>query len=230
MNKELLKGLASEVRGKDDQLLKEISLRKEWKGDTCRFTIQNTGNESIQIKEVVLFKGDHFLTGETPFYGEGYNMLSQYGGTLSEPEDIGGYSDHHHYKLPHAKGFFTTYNILTLFLDNFKKVLLAFSSCRRFTGEFRFDKKEFEIVVNLEGIFISKGECIELEEFFIVEGQNRDDLLELLSQKIEKNHPKLYSAEVPTGWCSWYYYGPEFKEEDIYENLKAINNKIPEIK
>jgi hypothetical protein len=62
----------------------------------------------------------------------------------------------------------------------------------------------------LEGLSLSKGQSIELEEFFISEGQERAALLENFSQKIKAHHHKLHTAEVPSSWCSWYYYGPDF--------------------
>lgn len=36
--------------------------------------------------------------------------------------------------------------------------------------------------------------------------------------------------EVPTGWCSWYCFGPNLTEEDIFVNIDSISRRIPELK
>lgn len=47
---------------------------------------------------------------------------------------------------------------------------------------------------------------------------------------IFKNHPVHKYFEMPVGWCSWYCIGPDISENDIFENLKVIKEKTPELK
>ena len=49
-------------------------------------------------------QADHVFNAGTDFYAEGFQMLSQYGGTLSMPVNIGGYDDNEHYKMHSAAG------------------------------------------------------------------------------------------------------------------------------
>ena len=44
------------------------------------------------------------MPATTRLYGEGFQMLSQTGGTLGQPADLGNYTDAKHYKLPAPGG------------------------------------------------------------------------------------------------------------------------------
>lgn len=166
---------------------------------------------------------------DTPFYGEAYSMLSQYKGTIGNPENITKFSDAKHYKLPQKDGFFTVYNLLMLFPQD-HVVLMGFSSCHRFSGEFRFNKERLEVVLDCEGLELAAGETLDLEEFFFASGKSREELLAAFGQRIGINHPRLPYPEIPTGWCSWYAYGPKVTEQDIFDNLAAIKKRIPQLK
>jgi alpha-galactosidase len=167
---------------------------------------------------------------DTRFYGEGYSKLSQYGGTLAEPVDIGAYNDRLHYRLPQADGFFTAYNMMMFFPENREIILMAFSSCRRFSGEFRISPLELEVVLDMEGLWLQPGEKWELEEFFIETGSDRERLLDLLGGRLQENHPRPVVPEVPVGWCSWYCYGPEVTEKDIIANMRRSAAVVPALK
>ena len=54
---------------------------------------------------------------------------------LPNIKDLGSYTDAKHYKLPEAAGTKTFYGLLTI--DAGRQWLLAFTSCRRFSGLFR---------------------------------------------------------------------------------------------
>src|SRR5262245_16377030 len=61
---------------------KQIDLIREWDGPLCRSRVVNRGKEAVAIREVVLFDIPLSLPSETRLYGEGFQMLSQSGGTL----------------------------------------------------------------------------------------------------------------------------------------------------
>ncbi|GGD79631.1 glycoside hydrolase family 36 protein [Paenibacillus nasutitermitis] len=206
-----------------------LNLIRDWQENVCAAKLVSTADEAMSVKEIVLFQGKMPFEPSARIYGEGYNMLSQYGGTVAVPVDIGGYSDRNHYKLPVTDDLFTVYN-LALFNAKQGKGLLAFSSCRRFSGEIRFNEHRYEIVLDYENLLVEPGETVELEEFFFQIGEQADDLLRELAAAIERNHPALLVPEVPTGWCSWYCYGAEVTEDDIRRNLAAIKERIPELK
>lgn len=66
----------------------------------CRSKVTNTGAAPVKLREIILFEAPHDYLPETKFYGEGFTMLSQTGGTLAKPVPIGGYLDRKHYRIP----------------------------------------------------------------------------------------------------------------------------------
>lgn len=205
-----------------------VEVRREWVGPVCRASLHNAGDVPVRAGEVVLFAlaGDAFpFPPATPIYAEGFTMLSQTGGTLAEPKDIGYLTDRDHYRLPTREGKRTVYNLLVLEPAPGRHLLLAFASCARFSGEFRFDAASLEIALDLEGIALEPGETLPLEEFVCFEGATRDETLARLAAAIEPHHPRLAAPKVPTGWCSWYCYGPTVTEPRILANLEAARAK-----
>jgi alpha-galactosidase len=207
-----------------------IIISKEWEGNVCYSTITNNSDEPVKIKEIVLFKGDWDFNKDIKFYGEGYSMLSQYGGTPESPILIGGFDDRKHYKLPATEGFFTAYNFTVLSPEYSEHILMGFTSCRRFTGEIRLGDGSYEIVLEGENLTLKPGERWKLEEFYFKTGLDRELILEQYAERIELNHTRLAVKEIPTGWCSWYCFGPSVTEEDIFANLEAISKDLPGLK
>lgn len=114
---------------------------------------------------------------------------------------------------------------MVMFMPKVEETLLmGFSSCRRFSGEFWFNEKEIQIVLNLEGIEILPGETVELESLFMSFGE-RNTLLEEFASRIAKKHPRLPWEEAPTGWCSWLVYGPDVTAQNIYDNMAGIKER-----
>lgn len=199
-----------------------IQLSLQWKGNLLRSTITNIGKEVMALDEVVIMSGEHGLSSNTMLYGEGYNMLSQYKGTLDEEVAITNYTDHGHYRFKQKEGYRTVYNLAIIEKQINEYILLGFTSCQRFCSEIRFNASAFEIAMDLEGIELKPGETWDLEEFIVLEGDDRESLLATFAEAIGKNHPMLPFKDIPTGWCSWYCYGPYIDEKIIEENLEAI--------
>ncbi|SEO33512.1 glycoside hydrolase family 36 protein [Paenibacillus sp. OV219] len=228
---EFIRKATSFVRAQDGTIDPDDTLRiiVEWEGVKASSRLINAGKRPQAVNEMVLFKGAWHYTEAAKFYGEGYSMLSQYGGTIGNPELIGGYDDHLHYRLQTAEGYFTVYNMVLLSPNSDDCTLIGFSSCKRFTGEIRLADGHFEIVLNGEGLVIEPGESWELEQLVILPGGQREELLEYYAGLIAANHPPLLVASVPNGWCSWYWFGPQVTEEDIYRNLNVIGQTVPKL-
>ena len=225
--------LAGETGSHEPEAL-GLRVERSWDSGACRSRVTNTSDRPVRLREVVLFTGALALPPETGFYGEGFQMLSQTGGTLGVPVDIGGYTDDRHYRLPRAPEMpeaLTAYGLAVLTppagdgaagTTGTQHVLLAFTSCRRFVGSFRFGDGRYEVVVDTEGLDLAPGATWELEEFWTGAGPDREALLEGLAARISRHHPMLPVAEQPAGWCSWYWYGPRIGERDILENMRAL--------
>jgi alpha-galactosidase len=156
-------------------------------------------------------------------------MLSQTAGTLAKPVDL-GYSELQHYKMPQPDGVRAFSGMLTLTPPGGDTVLLAFTSCKRFNGRFYLRDGAIDVVLDTEGMEIQPGETLELEEFTVDSGPNRAVLLERLAQRMNQNHPPLKFPAPPTGWCSWYCFGPRVTAQQVLDNLDTIAKTIPALK
>jgi len=81
-----------------------LQVTRNWDGRICTSTLKNTGETSQRVREIVLFDYEHGYPAATAMYGEGFQMLSQTGGTLGRPIDLGNYTDAEHYKLNEHEG------------------------------------------------------------------------------------------------------------------------------
>src|SRR5258708_8240224 len=80
----------------------QIELVRSWDGNFSKARLVNRGKKSVRVKEVVLCEAAHDLPPETHLYGESFQMLSQTGGTLGNPQNL-GYSEPKHYPIPHPQ-------------------------------------------------------------------------------------------------------------------------------
>jgi alpha-galactosidase len=207
----------------------EVKLIREWFGTLCQSKLVNQGKTPATIKEVVLFDIPHAFPSETHLYGEGFTMLSQTVGTLGKPIDT-GLTDRKHYKIPQPDDATTVYGLLTLQPPGGEHTLFAFTSCRRFIGRFYVRPKSIQAVVDMEGLTLAPGQSWELEEFQFGTGADRNGLLAALGERIANNHPRPRHDPVPTGWCSWYCFGPKVKAEQVLGNLDFIAKNGPALK
>ncbi len=218
-----------------------VQLTRTWNAERCQFELRNHGSTPVALKEVVLFEVRHALPEETPVYGEGFQMLSQTGGTLSALSDLGNYTDREHYKLSQPPGASVVYNLLTLASPNAHQVL-AFTSCRRFSGRFHVRPQAIDIVLDLEGMSVGPNESWPLEEFAFHSGADREVLLASVAARLAAstdatgeriahrspvvNGPRDF-AVPPSGWCSWYCFGPKVTARQVLDNLDVIARDIP---
>ena len=210
--------------------IEAIRLDRRWTGTFCSPKLTNTGKTPVRIKEVVLFEIPHRLSPETRLYGEGFQMLSQTGGTIAETIDYGSHTDAKHYKMPIPSDARAFYGMMTLAYADGENDLLAFTSCKRFNGQFFLRKDSLQVVVDTEGLELGPGEMWDLEEFTYRKDRDRGRMLSTLAAKLASNHPPLRVPAPPTGWCSWYCFGPRVTAEQVLDNLDFIAKNAPELK
>lgn len=198
-----------------------------WQGELCRARITNKGRQSVAVGEVVMLELPHEYPAATRVYGEGFTMLSQTGGTLGQPEDIGGYTDRKHYRIPEPGDALTVYNALALAPPQGESLLLGFTSCRRFSGRFHVRARSIQVTMDGEGRMLGAGESWELEELGRWRGADAAALWTKLAARIETHHPRLAWAAPPEGWCSWYCFGPSVTAQQVRDNLEWIGKNAP---
>lgn len=206
-----------------------VRLTRDWDGNVCRSRVRNTGAAPVSVREIVLFEYEHGHPPETPLYGEGFQMLSQTGGTIGAPVDLGNYTDVKHYRLVEPDGSRAFYGLMTL-QPRGETHALAFTSCRRFVGKFRLQPGSIQVVVDAEGLELAIGEEWDLEEFWWDVGVPRAGMLARVGERLARNHPRLKSAAPPSGWCSWYCFGPNVTAEQVLANLDVIARDVPGLK
>ncbi len=207
-----------------------VQLAREWQNGICSSRLTNKGDTAVRIKEVVQFVLPHSLPPETGFYGEGFTMLSQTAGTLGKLIDLEDLTDRGHYKIPEPAGARAVYGVVSLSAPGGEHFLLGFTSCRRFSGKFYVRPNLIEVVQDTEGLTLKPNESWELEEFLVVGGKQRSELFAHLAQRIGRNHPRLEFTPVPTGWCSWYCFGPGVTAKQVLDNLDFIAKDLPELR
>jgi alpha-galactosidase len=207
-----------------------VRLIRDWNGALCRSRLVNEGREPVRLKEVVLFDINLTLPPVTRLYAEGFQMLSQNGGTIDEPADLGSYTDAKHYKMPTPAEGRAFYSLITLSPPQGPAQLMAFTSCRRFSGQFYLRGRSLQAVIDTEDLELAPGETWELEEFTFRTGTNREQLLAELAERLVQNHPPLHGKTPATGWCSWYCFGPSVTAQQVLDNLDFIAKNAPGLK
>ncbi len=209
--------------------MSSVALARDWTSELCRSRVTNHGARPVAVKEIVLADLTLDFPPATAIYGEGFQMLSQTGGTLGEPKDLGSYTDAKHYQMPTPPGTQQFYGAMTVSGTELKRQwVAAFTSCRRFSGLFRLrPRHHFRSSSTPKDSTLAPGETWELEELLVGPGLTRDGLLGYVGSRIAANHPPLKTAAPPTGWCSWYCFGPRVTAQQVLDNLDVIAKKIP---
>jgi len=215
----------------DEQIsVSEVRLLRRWLGSNCSSSLVNHGSKSVAIKEVVLFQIPLRLPAETALYGEGFQMLSQTAGTIAQPVNLSQYTDAQHYKLPAPANTRVFYGLTALSPPRAPHEVFAFGSSRRFSGKFYVRDSSLQAVIDTEGLELKPDETWELEELTYRRGANRDRLLAEVAQRLAANHPPLRVKTPPTGWCSWYCFGPRVTAQQVLGNLDFIARNTPQLR
>jgi alpha-galactosidase len=210
---------------------KDFEIFKYVNGNGMRVSIKNVSGKAQRIKEIALFAGD-IPVSDAKVYGEGYHMLCQYRGNMSKLEVVGAYgADKTFFNLPdnpYDRDLNTVYYLLHLSAN--KNSIIAFASCHKFLGKFRFSPGYLEAIMDCEDIVLQPGANWDMEELVVFSGDDSNGLYEKLAAAINANHPPMKSSwnKIPTGWCSYYCVGT-FTPEEIYKNANAMAERIPEL-
>lgn len=207
-----------------------VLLDARWDGNEWHGTITNRSQQPIRLSELIVADVEHGLPHDARVYGEGFTMLAQTGGTLAQPVDEGFYPDRSHYKIPEPAGLRTVYGLITLQTEASQHWVLGFTSCRKFIGRFSFSAERLRASFDLENLELSPGESWELEPLVALQGPERAGLLEQLARKIGERHPPIFRPPTPTGWCSWYCFGPEVNAKQVRDNLVWSKRHFPQLR
>jgi alpha-galactosidase len=215
----------SEARG-----FSRADVEYDWNGPFLRAHAVNRGTTAIRLHDVVIFERSLSLPPETALYGEGFQMLTQTAGTLATPVDLSQYTDAQHYRIPTSADARAYYGLLTLTPPAGDALVFAFTSCARFTGRFEIAGSTVRAIVDCEGLPLAPGQSWPLEELMVVTGRDRATVLADVAARLAKSHPPLTRPKPPTGWCSWYCFGPSVTAGQVLDNLDVIAKSMPELR
>ncbi|MFM7320254.1 MAG: glycoside hydrolase family 36 protein [Armatimonadota bacterium] len=207
-----------------------IEVVVRWSGNRARPVVRNRGLVGVPIDEVVLFDGPHALPSTSAIAGESFQMLAQIAGTLGKPEDVGTYPDRTHYRIPEPGGLRTAYGFLAITPPATETVVVGFGSCHRFVGRIGFDARRLRISVDTEGLVLEPGREWTLEELMLPSGADSAEPMDALARSLRRHHRRRLPAVVPTGWCSWYHYGPAVTAADIAVNCDWAARNLPSLR
>jgi alpha-galactosidase len=222
-------GMAAAV-GVQLMLPERVEIERDWRGPLLRARIHNRGKEPVRLNDVVVFERTLSVPPETALYGEGFQMLTQTAGTIAAPTDLSQYTDARHYRIPTGSDARAYYGLLTLTPPNGRTQLFAFTSCNRFSGRFEMMGSRVRAIVDCEGRMLDPGESWPLEELMAASGSDRAALLDEMAARLATNHPRRSATRwrtPPTGWCSWYCFGPDVTARQVLDNLETIATSMP---
>lgn len=87
---------------------------------------------------------------------------------------------------------------------------------------------EFSAYANLEERLVSPNERIKTDCCYVRIERGNVDILSEYGKRIAAENGVTQKRKLPTGWCSWYYYGPSIFQECILENMQyAKRENLP---
>jgi len=206
------------------------TLEQQWDGPFLRPRIINRGRSPLVVNDMVVYEHAAAFPGDAALYGEGFQMLTQTAGTIDAPVDLSQYTDARHYRLPGSAGARTFYGLATVSPRAGDTTVFAFTSCHRFSGRFELSASRIRAVVDCEGLVLPPGASWPLEEMMVASSGDRSSLLAAVAERLAKNHPPLRTSRPPTGWCSWYCFGPNVTATQVLDNLDTIASTLPALK
>lgn len=194
--------------------------------------IVNSSENSVAVKEALVLEKNISELGfskNAMVYCEGYQKLTSTYVKLGDISENLGSMDRDHYKMPQTKEFFTGYNYIC-FCENGRVLLFGATSCRSYSTEVRVNQEKLQLVQIIEGREVPANSELTLESYAIIEGKDKNCVMDKFASFLAENHPTIPFKEIPDGWCSWYCYGPHVTQRDIMENMAAAGKKYHGLK
>ena len=124
----------------------------------------------------------------------------------------------------------TYFGAMTLSPPGGRAIGLGFTSTRRFAGHFTCAPvlapgcRRHRRTGTETGRVLGAGGVHVLTRADSCERAGRD------RRSLSRNHPPLRFNAPPTGWCSWYCFGPRVTAQQVLDNLDVIAKQIPGLK
>ncbi|MGR2666515.1 glycoside hydrolase family 36 protein [Vibrio campbellii] len=209
-------------------------LQFEVVGNQIHFSFAGIHNKTFTDREV-LFQMPFLYEQGATVLGDGFQMLAQTSGTISQPIDIGRCPDNNNsYRIYPESAPKRYYNYLAV-EDAAGYTLFGFTSCHRFAGYFEVQThgEHWVLSASIDGEHtqVADWEHNTLESVAILRGQSLSELYQQYSEMIAEHHPVRngVTQDAPIGWCSWYAYYADVTEGNVLENVECMQDNLAEL-
>lgn len=203
-------------------------------GNQVHFSFAGIHRKTFTDREV-LFEIPFLYELGVSVIGDGFQMLAQTSGTISQPIDIGRCPDNSmSYRIYPQNAPKRYYNYLVV-EDSDGYILFGFTSCRRFAGYFDVHQRGehwiLSAVIDGEDTQVTDWADNKLESVAVLSGKSLSALYKQYSTLIIENHPVRngVTQSAPIGWCSWYAYYADVTESNILENVDCMQGKLADL-
>ncbi|MCM2679980.1 glycoside hydrolase family 36 protein [Echinimonas agarilytica] len=203
-----------------------LNLKARGTEQSFEVTVLNESNASIQLNDVVIAGIHAGQWLDSTIWSDGFQMLCQWTGTLSDPIRVSRCSDNDaDYRIysEHEARFYNYMIIEQTIGEHY--ILLGFTSCERYSSYFQRDGDELFAVIESAGGWLEKNQRRDLPKLVYLEGKLAE---------VQQTFADLIVAEVGAsrqskpiqGWCSWYHYYQHITEQAIQDNTAALRGEL----
>ncbi|CAE6913530.1 alpha-galactosidase [Vibrio sp. B1ASS3] len=218
----------TELTVHDNDLLFEVM------GNQIHFSFAGIHNKTFTDREV-LFEMPFLYEQGATVLGDGFQMLAQTSGTISQPVDVGRCPDNNNsYRIYPENSPKRYYNYLVV-EDAAGYTLFGFISCHRFAGYFEVQQhgEHWVLSASIDGeqTQVADWEHNKLESVAVLRGNSLSELYKQYSEMLAEHHPirNGVTQDAPIGWCSWYAYYADVTENNVLENVECMQESLAEL-
>lgn len=200
--------------------------------------LKNTSPEKIALDKLVLSASDLQLgassEGRLSFFKNGYQSWTETRSFAATDKQLVTFLSPMNVmqdnlrNLPSGKRGEFTSNMFSVWGNLDEKVFLLAGQAQRFCqfvyirGRFPAEKgapTEMTLVYDFGGKVLPAGDQLDLDGVVLIVDGHANRLQDSYFDLIKVEGAREW--DLPTGWCSWYYYFARIREQDIEENLEA---------
>lgn len=228
------------TKNEDLELTWQASVEK---GVRLHLRIENVGQrplEALELSPFLLSSGQGRLNLGSPkswsFYQNGWQSWSP---SFARYLDDGHYVtpgteeyrlQHEPYPLPLTPKTLVSHGVTILHNRTSRlSLLLGFISAREQMSEIRLEVEGLRFrrliaTAHADGVRLHPGERISSEELLVGVGRDPTSLLEDYARVLGEEMGARKVNEIPTGWCSWYYFYGQNDAEQTLSNVKGVGD------
>ncbi|TFG09585.1 alpha-galactosidase, partial [Candidatus Thorarchaeota archaeon] len=207
----------------------KLSITKGYPGYSCVVQFKNRTGDAVKIDSIDPFVIDvddatRVYTGRKAqnlrFFKNGYHSWE-----LSQALEITkGRNLSHYYSVLHntESGNSIGLGFVTL-ADQHPRIM--------FFGRDEEERRLAQIATSCstDGVAVENNATIMSEELLVTVGKDPKECLDMYLGTLARRMQAVSWDEVPTGWCSWYFYYVMPDEEEILKNITFLEDRYPEI-